>query len=414
MIRAWIVVDLGCGDQGKGSITDFLVRDQGARLVIRANGGAQAGHRVVTPDGRVHVFSQFGAGTFVSGVRTWLTSGMAVQPSALLVEAAHLARKGVSDALSRLTISAEAPVITPYHRILNRLREQARGENRHGSCGIGYGETVLDARRNPHALKVKDLFSGDAPERLLAVGARLEAEARTLAERLGELSEDLSIFGDGDFCRFWLENLAPLKAVAVCPQMELSDALFGAKTVVFEGAQGVLLDELAGFTPHTSVGRCTDHQARALLQYPPAEISAIGVLRCYATRHGAGPLPTEDSRLFLPDPSNQLHPFQGPFRVGHFDAVTARHALSHCQQIDGIALTCLDRLPVIQAAGAYTLDGQTLSTLGGPGADWTERLSRALPVLEPAREARQQVEALLGPVWLSSEGPAATEKRWHH
>ncbi|HMA92189.1 MAG TPA: adenylosuccinate synthetase, partial [Polyangiaceae bacterium] len=100
--RAFIVVDLGFGDAGKGLLTDALVRRHDIQLVMRFNGGAQAGHNVVTDSGRHHTFSQFGSGTFVPGVRTHLSRDVVVHPTALAVEAEVLTRQGVTDALERL------------------------------------------------------------------------------------------------------------------------------------------------------------------------------------------------------------------------------------------------------------------------------------------------------------------------
>ncbi|HSD12859.1 MAG TPA: adenylosuccinate synthetase, partial [Patescibacteria group bacterium] len=143
--EAVIVTDLGFGDAGKGSIVDYLARTLRAHAVIRFNGGSQAAHNVVAPDGRHHTFSQFGSATFVDGVRTHLSRHMIVNPPAMLVEAEILRKKGVVDAFARTTISAEALVITPYQRAANRLREIARSDGRHGSCGHGIGETAADA-----------------------------------------------------------------------------------------------------------------------------------------------------------------------------------------------------------------------------------------------------------------------------
>ncbi len=131
--EAHLVVDLGFGDAGKGTLTDWLVRRHGARLVVRFNGGAQAGHNVVTEDGRHHTFAQFGAGSFVPGVRTHLARPTVLHPLAMLVEARHLARKGVPDALERTTVSEGARVITPFHQAAGRLRALARGSGRHGT-----------------------------------------------------------------------------------------------------------------------------------------------------------------------------------------------------------------------------------------------------------------------------------------
>ena len=140
--RAFIVTGLGFGDCGKGTVTDALTRRFDARLVVRFNGGAQAGHNVVLPDGRHHTFAQFGAGTFVEGVRTHLASHVVVHPTALAVEADYLARGGVPDALSRLTADPRCLVTTPFHQAAGRLRERLSG---HGTCGVGVGETMRDA-----------------------------------------------------------------------------------------------------------------------------------------------------------------------------------------------------------------------------------------------------------------------------
>src|SRR5437763_7917023 len=120
-MRAFVVVDLAFGDSGKGLLTDFLVRRTGARMVVRYNGGAQAGHNVVAPDGRHHTFAQFGAGTLVPGVRTFLSRFVAVHPTALLREEAALAGIGVADAFGRIAVSEAALVITPFHQAANRL-----------------------------------------------------------------------------------------------------------------------------------------------------------------------------------------------------------------------------------------------------------------------------------------------------
>ncbi len=147
-MRAYIVVDLGFGDSGKGLLTDFLARRFKAGVVVRYNGGAQAGHNVVTPNGRHHTFSQFGSGTFIPGVKTYLSKHVVIHPGALLIEGNILEGLGVSNAFSRLRLSDQCLVITPFHQAANRIREMVRGKNRHGSCGVGVGETVEDALLN--------------------------------------------------------------------------------------------------------------------------------------------------------------------------------------------------------------------------------------------------------------------------
>lgn len=172
---ALVVADLGFGDAGKGSSVDFLVRAYKAHTVVRYNGGAQAGHNVVTQDGRQHVFAQFGSGTFVPGVQTHLSRHMLVNPVSMLDEEEHLCSLSVSDAFHRTTIDEEALIITPFHQAANRLREYARGKDRHGSCGRGIGETMTDALRWPDMAVRADLVARG----LSTEASRLSRHARS-------------------------------------------------------------------------------------------------------------------------------------------------------------------------------------------------------------------------------------------
>lgn len=253
MSTAFAVVDLGFGDAGKGLLTDYLVREHAARLVVRFNGGAQAGHNVVLADGRHHTFAQLGAGSFVPGVRTHLARDVIVHPAALLFEAEALARVGVPAALTRLSVDPECLVTTPFQQAAGRLRELARGEARHGSCGVGVGETVSDALTRPE-LSVR--FAE------LRAPARIRERLRTLqAEKLAEFTELL----EGNQCPEAHAELAALTdpalvdrflAVAspIARQVELvADegvlALANGSPIVCEGAQGVLLTNATAFIP---------------------------------------------------------------------------------------------------------------------------------------------------------------------
>src|SRR3954468_7069157 len=125
--HAILVVDLAFGDCGKGTVVDYLAREHGAHTVVRFNGGPQAGHNVVTPDGRHHTFAQFGSASFVPGVFTYLSRDALLNPLNAFREEAHLRAVGVDDAFERLVVHPDCRVITPYHVAANRLREIARG-----------------------------------------------------------------------------------------------------------------------------------------------------------------------------------------------------------------------------------------------------------------------------------------------
>jgi adenylosuccinate synthase len=357
-LRAYIVVDLGFGDSGKGLLTDFLVRHCSAGVVVRYNGGAQAGHNVVTPDGRQHTFSQFGSGTFIPGVKTYLARQVVIHPGALLVEGEILAGKGVQEAFSRLRISDQALVITPFHQAANRIREIVRGTNRHGSCGVGVGEAVEDAQLHAEErVQAGDLGNPTMLRRKLQ-SIREKKYEQIVALCRGTsitplLIRELSVFEREEIVDEWLASLARLSELGlVVPDAVLEDWLRQTETVIFEGAQGVLLDAEAGFHPFTTWSRCTAANAIDLLQElaPDAIVSKIGIMRSYAVRHGPGPLPTEtDAFASVVSEHNKYNEWQGAVRYGWFDAVLARYALEVTSGVDFLAITHMDVLSRLEA-----------------------------------------------------------------
>ena len=353
-MRAYIVVDLGFGDAGKGLLTDFLVRHFEADVIVRYNGGAQAGHNVVTPNGRHHTFSQFGSGTFVPNVKTYLSRQVVIDPLALLVEGNTLEGKGVWNVFSRIRISDQALVIVPFHRAANRIREVVRGENRHGSCGIGVGEVVEDALLHPEI----SVLAGDLNNPTL-----LRQKMRDIRELKREqivtlckdnsldlsLAQEYEIFEGDDLIDKWIASIARISELGLVVSNSTLEGWFReTDNVVFEGAQGVLLDADAGFHPYTTWSNCTAANAIDLINEfaPDARVFRIGVLRSYTVRHGPGPLPTEeDSLASLISEHNQHNEWQGNVRYGWFDAVLARYALGVTGGVDSLAVTHMDILP---------------------------------------------------------------------
>ncbi len=439
MSRAWIVVDLAFGDAGKGTITDFLVRDTSAKLVVRFNGGAQAGHNVVTNDGRSHTFAQFGAGTFVPGTRTHLAETVVVHPSALVVEALHLERNSfVHQPLERLTIAEQARIITPFHQAANRVRELARANARHGTCGVGVGETVRDTLECPD----EAIFAGDLRDNRVIVQKLERARERLWASLTDEVStlganhQELDVFFDRELPARWVDFVRPMVACVVSADW-LGTWLRDEPTdVVFEGAQGVLLDETYGFHPHTTWSDCTFRGAVSLLQTHGLthEIRRLGVLRTYLTRHGEGPFPTENEALreHLPEQHNSSAGWQGAFRVGYPDLVLARYAARVCGGVDALALTFMDRLAALdRVAVAYEAPrdeamfrhdelGRIVDLCDGDLLH-QQRLGQTLRGVQPVWEDAptcfetriEQLEGALGvPVAVTSAGYTATHKTW--
>lgn len=383
--RIHIVAGLGAGDEGKGTTVDYLARRERARVVVRYNGGPQAAHHVVQEDGRWHCFSQFGSGTFVPQVRTFLSRYMFIEPTNLLAELRVLRKKGVRDARPRLAMDARCPLVTPGHKMIGQMLEVARGKRRFGSVGMGVGQAVLDH----HAGRCPTL--GHARDGL-ALRKRLEP----LIDRQLARAEQLRRQSPGpalDSIHQYFVRELDLQALIdrylgfasafapgiVSDEDPLGAAIDSGEALVFEGAQGALLDPVYGPHPYITKTQCTMAPALRLLGLAPAaplhqpaparggsqvrwadqrrtsapggqalraRLTKIGVVRAYAHRHGEGPLVTADPRLgaCLPEVHNLDNRWQGKFRVGWFDVPATRYAIAINGGVDSVALTGLDRL----------------------------------------------------------------------
>ncbi len=367
MEQARVVIGAGFGDEGKGLMTDYFARAQGGRgtLVVRFNGGAQAGHTVVDDAGIRHVFSHVGAGT-LAGADTLLSRHFIANPMVFGREHGALDRLGVRP---RVRIDPRALVTTPYDMLINEMVETVRGAGRHGSVGLGINETVtrseaadlrLDvgtALRDPAAVRaVLDRILHEwVPRRVATLGIGAEYARRkaivaseTLAENwllvLGEFLRDVEVRTDVDVLR---EH----------------------ERVVFEGAQGLALDQVRGTFPHVTRSNTGVRNVVELMnELPPAELAVTYATRAYTTRHGAGPLDGElDGKPFpgVYDLTNVPHDFQGRLRYAllDVDALGKRIAddFADAALLErslgtrmGVAVTCLDQLP---EAAAWTCAG---------------------------------------------------------
>ncbi|GGM97813.1 adenylosuccinate synthase [Actinoplanes campanulatus] len=390
MSRHVAVVDLGYGDAGKGTVVDFLCATEEKRAVLRFNGGAQAAHNVITEDGRHHTFSQFGSGT-LRGVPTHLTRFMVVDPLSLAGEAAAL-----GNPFHLLTVDGEALLATPWHRAANQRRERSL---RHGSCGMGVGETMAYASEHPDAPKVADVLS---PARLRRRLAAVREALDVPGPPLDDVVEAFVAFGEA------VRIVGP----------SWTSRLLAEGPCVFEGAQGVLLDEWRGWHPHTTWSTTTFANALSLCP----DLLRLGVIRTYTTRHGAGPFVTE-APLDLPEAHNGRDPWQGDFRVGHFDAVAHRYAVEVAGGVDALAITHLDvpdRSPGLRICTGYEVDGESWDRIEpGPPRDlvYQERLGERLRRARPAGLYRpddwcEAIASHLGaPVLVESHGPGAADKK---
>ena len=352
--RAFVVTGLGYGDEGKGTITDYLCRHFEADLVVRHNGGPQAAHNVVLPDGRHHTFAQFGSGT-LAGVPTYLSEHMLINPHNLFAEAEHLEELGVKDPLSMLTIDPRCKIITPFQVAANRLRETARGEDRHGSCGQGIGETMSDSGlpTTPRAY-IEGLPHVEwevRPYVLYMDALDNESLTRNILRRIRERKRKEFLppnHTDWDL----LMPLVDEDEIEGC--IEIYKAFFEQvkvgtpnlpDTIVFEGGQGVLLDETYGQAPYHTWSTTTAKNALDVLmrQGNNHEVTKIGVTRTYATRHGAGPfrISNRDSLKNFND-HNVRNEWQGSFHTAPLSEKELRYAIACNGGIDAMAITCMD------------------------------------------------------------------------
>lgn len=399
------VTDLLFGDCGKAVTVDSLTRMHGSTLNVRASGGPQCGHNVVLPDGTHHCFAQFGSGSFSPNVRTHLAGYMLVEPYAMVNEATILATKGLTDIYRRLSVSPECVIITPWHQMANQLREIARAGERHGSCGMGVGEarsmelrglalTVGDlSSRNHTAMTLRDIRT--AALRSLPEFSGLSESAQIIHEEM--LKENID--DTAHFYREW----AKLFTVAAKPELD-------GNPVIFEGNQGVLLDEIHGTAPYNTWTDCTFAKAEILCREWNLKPLKIGLLRTYATRHGAGPFPSEDRSIQFPD-HNVPNQWQGNFRFGHFDFVAAGHAIKVAQP-DCLTITHLDRV----TPGRWTYcDGYELNGKPFTPEEFTDsRLNNVTPRFLTAivdNPLRLISERLGRPVAYTTNGPTFNDFR---
>lgn len=348
-MKAQIVIGANFGDEGKGMTVDYLASQVDNSIVVRFNGGAQAGHTVENNYMR-HVFHHFGSGTLL-GRPSFLSKYFVVDPMSFFEERKELLTKGVSP---KVFIDTNAPLTTPYDAIINMGIERARGSQRHGSCGYGVGETVErnTSLSNPGfgttvadifdvrilKEKLKDIRDHYMPERL----KRLGREVRLNKLDMSDYMIDMYI----DQCWNMIDH------VTTTPSPEL---LHNYDLVVFEGAQGLLLNEFHRWFPYVTRSRTGIFNAVEILkELGILEAEVFYITRSYLTRHGAGPLPFEVEDKIYPaivDKTNVPNEFQGTLRFAPFNFDLLEESITNdLDTVSGITLfpnlvvTCINQL----------------------------------------------------------------------
>lgn len=372
MTHAIAIIGAGYGDCGKGLATDFLTRkltkDHKPPLVVRGNGGAQAGHTVVA-DNRRHIFGHIGAGAF-TGAETYLASNFIVNPLAFNKEFLNFELFS-STLRPRIYACPSCRVTTIYDMAINSLAELARGSARHGSCGLGINETVTRDHTGYHFDMSMVKHSADN----VSLGALEAIRNEWIPQRLKELSIDENAFKNtwSDIQKRAKLYLQTLKADPLQVQFELVKSARKLSTppvgffnnrqdIIVEGAQGLMLDEFLGSFPHVTRSITGLPSAiRAAHECGKFQVRPVYVTRSYTTRHGAGPLPHEGTNITnkaLYDDTNVTNDWQGTLRYApldlsrmksliHQDLERAKHvanAFGTTVLPPLIFLTCVDQL----------------------------------------------------------------------
>lgn len=342
-MQATAVIGANFGDEGKGLMTDFLAAmNPTGTVVVRFNGGAQAGHTVATLSGCRHVFHHFGSGS-LAGARTFLSRFFIVNPFLWDKE-----RRELADTFPSMLVDKRAMLSTPFDMLINQEVELSRGGRRHGSCGIGINETV-ERCSGPLATFVSDM---ENPNRLREILKETAQHSITRLEQLGFMPSEffLDMLGSETLVASYLTLCEQFRqAVHV---VEDGTSLPNYDHIVFEGAQGLLLDEKHRFFPHVTRSRTGLHNVALLSkELGVQDVRAIYVTRTYMTRHGAGPFPTERPDVSFDDPTNAPNEWQGSLRFGELDLNLIAESISRdlfdahgLNVLPTLAMTCLDQL----------------------------------------------------------------------
>lgn len=325
MKTAKIVIGANFGDEGKGLMTDYYANEAKKQnkscLVVCHNGGSQKGHTVVTPDGIRHVFHHFGAGSF-AGADTYLTAEYIVNPIIFNREYEELGKKG---AVRRCFINKACRLTTPFDMMLNQIAEEYRGSDKHGSCGLGIFETIVRMKISKYSATVYEFAKMSEAERKQKLdnialeylpGRLKEIGIERLSEKWTEILADKDII---------IENyIYDFDEMAENMQFADDGLIDDYDYIIFEGAQGLLLDQNnTKYMPHLTPSNTGIKNPVDIIGKRETDTEVCYVTRTYMTRHGAGRFDTEcrreDINPEITDLTNVPNPYQDSIRYGRLD-----------------------------------------------------------------------------------------------
>ncbi len=355
-----VIVGAQWGDEGKGKFVDVLT--ERADWVVRFQGGNNAGHTIVI-DGVKTALSLLPSGILRPGVKCLLGAGVVLNPGVLLAEMEKVRQAGGDVSPGRIVVDRDAQLVLPYHIAVDKAREQQRGPNRIGTTGKGIGPAYED-RSQRSGIRAADLLS------LARTKERVHAHVVEKNKILKAVFESDHVV---DFDQLWsdFEQQAKVLAPYIGNGSKLIfDALKRGENVIFEGAQGVLLDQIHGTYPYVTSSSTVAGGASIGTGLGPRMIDeVIGLCKAYTTRVGEGPFPTEISGGIgdeLRKRGNEFGTVTGrPRRCGWFDAVAMKRAV-RISGIDSVIVTKLDVLSgqkKLQICTGYRKDGELLDDL---------------------------------------------------
>jgi adenylosuccinate synthase len=351
------VIGAQWGDEGKGKIVDEL--SMGADFVVRFQGGSNAGHRVVHEKG-AFAFRLVPSGILYPNTTCIIGNGVVVDPKGLIAEMEELQKQGID--ISRLYISERAHVVMPYHFLLDKLEEEARGADKIDSTQRGIGPAYVDKHARI-GIRMADLLDVDTFRAKLS--SILHQKNRMITQIYGQPPLSLEEI-HGEYFVYGLQ----LRSHIADTQKMLHDALFDHKTILLEGAQGALLDIDFGTYPFVTSSSTMAANAAVGAGLPPRSLDrVVGVYKAYITRVGSGPMPTELFDAVGQEMRNRGHEYGTntgrPRRCGWFDAVAGRF-VAQLNGLDACVITKLDVLdtfPTLKICTAYSLHGKTIHSL---------------------------------------------------
>lgn len=370
------VIGLQWGDEAKGKLVDLLT--EGKDLVVRYQGGANAGHTVVIGDD-VYKLHHIPSGIINEGVLNLIAPGVVINPPTILKEINSLSERGI-DCNQRMRISKRAHVVMPWHVLEDAMwNELVSGKDNIGTTLRGIGPCYADKVGRSFAVRVGDLIQADFPDRVRKI---VEVKKRILSAASGTADVELDAEAIINEYSGYAQQLKPMIADT---NRILLDAIDDQKDILFEGAQGSLLDIDHGTFPFVTSSNSSGLGVSTGSGVPGNWIQKIiGVSKSYATRVGGGPFPTEqdnDKGQHIRDMGNEYGTTTGrPRRCGWFDAVAARYT-ARLGGVTSVALTMLDvlsELPEIEVCVAYELDGERIDYFPADVND----LRRVKPIYE--------------------------------